>query len=147
MKVYTCLVAFNKNPGVNYIGVRYITLHSLPVSVLKIEHSASPTPRVLFSARNVTLGGVHQLHVTILDIALPGSPMSIPVSIPTKMRDTPVKTIGTGLNKPSGTDVTDDGQVIVCEHDGHCITVIDSKRSDRLVPMVVREVSFQIQMT
>ena len=71
--------------------------------------------------------GVHQLHVTILDSALPGSPMSIPVSIPTKMRDTPVKTIGTGLNKPTGIAVTDDGQVIVCERDGHCVTVIDSK--------------------
>ena len=71
--------------------------------------------------------GVHQLHVTILDSALPGSPMSIPVSIPTKMRDTPVKTIGTGLKRPSGIAVTDDGQVIVCERDGHCVTVIDSK--------------------
>ena len=71
--------------------------------------------------------GVHQLHVTILDSALPGSPMSIPVSFPSKMRDTPVKTIGTGLNKPTGIAVTDDGQVIVCEDMGHCVTVIDSK--------------------
>ena len=71
--------------------------------------------------------GVHQLHVTILDSALPGSPMSIPVCIPVKMRDTPVKTIGTGLNKPTGIAVTDDGQVIVCERDCHCVTVIDSK--------------------
>ena len=71
--------------------------------------------------------GVHQLHVTILDSALSGSPMSIPVSIPTKMRDTPVKTIGTGLNKPTGIAVTDDGQVIVCERWGHCVTVLDSK--------------------
>ena len=71
--------------------------------------------------------GVHQLHVTILDSALPGSPMSIPVSIPTKMRDTPVKTIGTGLNGPSGIAVTDDGQVIVCERLSHYVTVLDSK--------------------
>ena len=71
--------------------------------------------------------GVHQLHVTILDSALPGSPMSIPVSIPTKMRDTPVKTIGIGLNEPTGIAVTDNGQVIVCERLGHCVTVIDIK--------------------
>ena len=71
--------------------------------------------------------GVHELHVTILDSALPGSPMSIPVSIPTKMRDTPVKTIGTRLIGPNGIAVTDDGQVIVSEDMGHCVTVIDSK--------------------
>ena len=71
--------------------------------------------------------GVHQLHVTILDSALPGSPMSIPVSIPTKMRDTPVKTIGAGLKVPTGVAVTDNGQVMVCERWGHCVTVLDSK--------------------
>ena len=71
--------------------------------------------------------GVHQLRVTILDSALPGSPMSIPVSIPTKMRDTPVKTIDTGLKVPTGVAVTDNGQVIVCERWGHCVTVLDSK--------------------
>ena len=71
--------------------------------------------------------GVHQLHITILDSVLPGSPMSIPVSIPTKMRDTPVKTIGTGLKGAAGIAVTDDGQVIVCEGWDNCVTVIDSK--------------------
>ena len=71
--------------------------------------------------------GVHQLHVTILDSALPGTPMSIPVSIPTKTRDTPVKTIGTGLKVPNGIAVTDDGQVIVSERLGHCVTVFDSE--------------------
>ena len=63
--------------------------------------------------------GVHQLHVTILDSVLPGSPMSILVSIPTKMRDTPVKAIGTGLKGAAGIAVTDDGQVLVCEERGH----------------------------
>ena len=76
--------------------------------------------------------GVHQLHVTILDSALPGSPMSIPVSIPTKMRDTPVKTIGTGLNVSTGIAVTDDGQIIICERNGHCVTVIDSKNGRKV---------------
>ena len=76
--------------------------------------------------------GVHQLHVTILDSAFPGSPMSIPVSIPTKMRDTPVKTIDTGLKVPTGIAVTDDGQVIVCERLGHCVTVIDSKNGRKV---------------
>ena len=76
--------------------------------------------------------GFHQLHVTILDSALPGSPMSIPVSIPTKMRDTPVKTIGIGLKRPTGIAVTDNGQVIVCERLSHYVTVLDSKNGRKV---------------
>ena len=51
--------------------------------------------------------------------------MSIPVSVPPRMRGTPVKTIGTGLNKPTGVAITDDGQMIVCGWGGDCITVLD----------------------
>ena len=71
--------------------------------------------------------GVHQLHATttIHDRIIPGSPMSIPVSVPPRMRGTPVETIGTGLNAPVGIAVTNGGQVIVCECSGHCITVLD----------------------
>ena len=72
--------------------------------------------------------GVHQLHATTTTIhnrIIPGSPMSIPVSVPPRMRGTLVKTIGTGLNIPTGIAVTDGGQVIVSERDGHCITVLD----------------------
>ena len=91
-----------------------------------IEESSQPAGQynVVFTPNT---RGVHRLHVTVLDSALPGSPMSIPVSIPTKMRDTPVKTIGTGLKGPTGLAVTDNGQIIVCERTGHCVTVIDIK--------------------
>ena len=68
--------------------------------------------------------GLHQLHVRVHDINIPGSPLSIPVSISPKMRGNPVKSI-TGLNRPCGIDVTDDGLMIVSERDGHCITVLD----------------------
>ena len=68
--------------------------------------------------------GLHQLHVKVHDINIPGSPLSIPVSISPKMRGNPVKII-TGLNKPWGIDVTDDGLLIVSERDGDCITVLD----------------------
>ncbi len=57
---------------------------------------------------------------------IPGSPVSVPVSVPPKMRGTPVKTI-TGLNGPRGVAVTDDGLVIVSEEKGHCITILDSE--------------------
>ena len=68
--------------------------------------------------------GLHQLHVKVYDINIPGSPLSIPVSISSKMRDNPVKII-TELNRPWGIDVTDDGLMIVSERDGHHITVLD----------------------
>ena len=76
--------------------------------------------------------GVHQLHVTIHNKALPGSPMSIPVSVLPKIMNTPVKTIGIGLQVPTGIAVTDDGQVIVCERTGHCITLIDSTKGKKV---------------
>ena len=68
--------------------------------------------------------GLHQLYVRVHDINIPGSPLSIFVSISPKMRGNPVKSI-TGLNKPWGIDVTDDGLMIVSEYCGHCITVLD----------------------
>ena len=52
--------------------------------------------------------GLHQLHVRVNDIEIPGSPMSIPVSVPPEKRHTPLKTV-TGLRGPSGVAVTDNG--------------------------------------
>ena len=70
--------------------------------------------------------GLHQLHVSICNKEIPGSPMSIPVSVPPEKRGTPVKTIS-GLRGPSGVAVTDDGLVIVSEFEGHCITIFDKE--------------------
>ena len=69
---------------------------------------------------------IHQLHVTVNGGNIPGSPVNVPVSVPPKMRGTPVKTI-TGLNGPMGVAVTDDGLVIVSEEGNHCITILDSE--------------------
>ena len=68
--------------------------------------------------------GLHQLHVRVCYIEIPGSPMSISVSVPPEKRGTPVKTIS-GLRGPSGIAVTDDGLVIVSERS--CITVLDKE--------------------
>ena len=70
--------------------------------------------------------GQHQLHVTVSGVTVPGSPVNIAVTVPLKMRDKPIKTI-TGLNRPSGVAVTDDGLLVVSEHDSHCITIFDRK--------------------
>ena len=68
--------------------------------------------------------GLHQLHVRLHDIDIPGSPLNIPVSISPMTRGNPVKSITT-VNQPWGIDVTDDGLMIVSEESGHCVTVLD----------------------
>ena len=92
-----------------------------PIECTVKESTQSGQNKVVFTP---ITRGVHQLHVRVNDINIPGSPLSIPVSISPKTRGNPVKTI-TGLNKPWGIDETDDGLMIVSEYYGHCITVLD----------------------
>ena len=71
--------------------------------------------------------GLHQLHVRVHDINIPGSPLGIPVSLSPEKRGNPAKSI-TGLNgNPYGIDVTDDGLLIVGEWNGHRINVLDKE--------------------
>ena len=98
--------------------------NSPPIQCSVKESSQSGQYSVVFTPLT---RGIHQLHVTVNGGNIPGSPVSFPVSVPPKMRGTPVKTIGTGLNGPRGVAVTDDGLVIVCEEEGHCITILDSE--------------------
>ena len=92
-----------------------------PIKCTVKESTQSGQYKVVFTP---ITRGLHQLHVRVHDINIPGSPLSIPVSISPKMRGNPVKTI-TGLNGPQGIDVTDDGLMIVSECSGDCITVLD----------------------
>ena len=70
--------------------------------------------------------GLHQIHVRVGGKDIPGSPVSIPVSIPPEKRGTPVNII-TGTNKPYGVDVSEDGLVIVSEPSRHCVTIQNKK--------------------
>ena len=92
-----------------------------PIECTVMESTQSGQYKVVFTP---ITRGLHQLHVRVHDINIPGSPLGIPVSISPKMRGNPVKSI-TGLKRPWGIDVTDDGLMIVSECDGHCITVLD----------------------
>ena len=92
-----------------------------PIECTVKESTQSGQYKVVFTP---ITRGLHQLHVRVHDINIPGSPLGIPVSISPKMRGNPVKSI-TGLNRPWGIDVTDDGLMIVSEYYGHCITVLD----------------------
>ena len=92
-----------------------------PIECTVKESTQSGQYKVVFTP---ITRGLHQLHVRVHDINIPGSPLCIPVSISPKMRGNPVKSI-TGLKSPWGIDVTDDGLMIVSEYGGHCITVLD----------------------
>ena len=105
----------------------YISCHLIPpdnnqsIECTVKEFTQSGQYKVVFTA---ITRGLHQLHVRVHDIDIPGSPLNIPVSISPKMRGNPVKSIA-GLKCPWGIDVTDDGLMIVSEYYGHCITVLD----------------------
>ena len=71
--------------------------------------------------------GLHPLHVKIHNRNISCSPVSIPVSVPAKMRNTIVKRFITGLNGPRKIAVSDNGQMIISEGKGHCITIATSE--------------------
>ena len=97
--------------------------NSQPIQCSVKESKQSGQCNVVFTP---VTRGLHQLHVRVNDIEIPGSPMSIPVSVPPEKRGTSLKTIS-GLRGPSGIAVTDDGLVIVSEKNGHCITILDKE--------------------
>ena len=71
--------------------------------------------------------GLHPLHVKTHNRNIPCSPVSIPVSVPAKMRNAIVKCFITGLNGPRKIAVSDNGQMIISEEKGHCITIATSE--------------------
>ena len=95
--------------------------NSPPIQCSVKESSQSGQYSVVFTPFT---RGIHQLHVTANGGNIPGSPVSVPVSVPPKMRGAPVKTI-TGLNGPEGVAVTNDELVIVSGN--HCITILDNE--------------------
>ena len=94
-----------------------------PVECSVKESSQSGEYQITFTPNT---RGLHQMHVRVGGKDIPGSPVSIPVSIPPEERGTPVNII-TGLEGPWGVDVSEDGLVIVSEHSKHCVTILNKK--------------------
>ncbi len=75
-----------------------------------------------------TVRSSHQLHVKIHDSFAPGSPFSIPVSVPAKRRGSVVKTLTLpGLKNPHRVAVLGNEQVLISEKNGHCITMVNKE--------------------
>ena len=71
--------------------------------------------------------GLHPLHVKVHNRNILCSPVSIPVSVPAKMRNTIAKHFITGLNGPYKIAVSDNGQMVISEDVDHCITIATSE--------------------
>ena len=63
--------------------------------------------------------GRHQLHIKVEGVPIRGSPFAV---IAVKNHTTPIETIS-GLNKPQGVAFNQRREIIVTEHDGHCISI------------------------
>ena len=75
---------------------------------------------------NPSTHGTHTVKVQVYDVELEDtSSLFIPFN-PYLDNITPVRTI-TELNHPWGVAVSDDGHVIVTEHLGHCVTILDNE--------------------
>ena len=68
--------------------------------------------------------GKHQLIVQVGGVDIPDSPFTLPVIPTLEMRGKPVNDI-TGLNNPWGIAVSDNGDIVVAECEGHRITILN----------------------
>ena len=69
-----------------------------------------------------TLKGRHQLHITVDEQHIKGSPFAVKVKSPVEELSTPITTIN-GLNRPWGVAVSPSGELIVTENKGHCVSI------------------------
>ena len=65
-----------------------------------------------------------QLIVKVAGVDIPDSPFTLPVIPTPEMRGEPVNTI-TGLNRPHGIAVRDNGDIVVAEQGAHCVTTLN----------------------
>ena len=82
----------------------------------------STQPGVCTVKYRPTLRGPHQLRITIRDTEIAGSPFTVCVLPSPQMRGVVQHTI-TQINGPYGVAVSKSGEVVVSEHNSHCISV------------------------
>ena len=69
--------------------------------------------------------GRHQLHIKVEGEHIKGSPFSVTVKLPVRELGTPVRSIN-GVNGPWGVAINQQGQVVVVEHGGNCVSIFNS---------------------
>ena len=71
--------------------------------------------------------GRHQLHIKVKGEHIKGSPFSVTVKLPVQELGTPVRSIN-GVNQPWGVAINQQGQVVVAEYEGNCVSIFSSTR-------------------
>ena len=69
-----------------------------------------------------TIKGRYQLHIKVEGQHVRGSPSSVAVKSPVERLEIPILTLG-GVRKPEGVAISQRGEVVVTEWDGHCVSV------------------------
>ena len=85
--------------------------------------TTSTDPGVYRIECNPSTSGTHTVKVQVYDVQLEDTSLVIPIN-PYLDNITPVRTI-TEFKGPWGVAVSDDNHVIVTEHGGHCVTILD----------------------
>ena len=86
----------------------------------------STQPGVCTVTYTPTQRGPHHLRITIRDIDIPGSPFTVKVRPSLAMRGVVQHTI-TSLKNPWGVAVTKNGNIVVSENFGHCISMCNKE--------------------
>ena len=72
-----------------------------------------------------TSRGRHQLHIKVKGEHIKSSPFSVVVKLPVKELGNPLRTIN-GVNEPRGVAVNQQGEIVVAEDGGHCVSTFSS---------------------
>ncbi len=72
-----------------------------------------------------TIKGRHLLHLKVEDQHIRGSPFPVAVKLPIEKLGTPILTIG-GLRRPWGITFNQEGEIVVAEYLGHCVSIFNS---------------------
>ena len=70
--------------------------------------------------------GRHQMHIKVEGEHIKGSPFSVTVKLPVRELGTPIRSIN-GVNGPWGVAINQQGQVVVLEYGGNCISIFNSR--------------------
>ena len=73
-----------------------------------------------------TIKGRHQLHIKVEGQQIRGGPFSVAVTAPVEKLGPPILTIG-GVKTPWGAAITPKGEVVISEHNGHCVSVFSPR--------------------
>ena len=126
-----------KNTAIVHICDDEGSVYPMPDKSLTCElTSGTSTDKIKVSVKKIKAGqyeisyqptsrGRYQLHVKAEGEHIKGSPFTVTVKIPVQKLDTPIRTIS-GVKNPWGVAVNRQGEVVVAEYGGNCVSIFTS---------------------